>query len=145
MASGESVSPGYFLRSCLASTIFILLTFPAVLLGAYQSRFDRDLGHPGWCRTDPAAFILTGLYVRRANGEFDSPEPGNPPRGAAMIARLLCRARPPGFRSGPSADALTGDVQRQPPNVSAIVMFCRLRRRDLCITYWAFKRKLLGG
>ena len=47
--------------------------FPAAAAGrAYQSRFVRDLGYPDGYRTDPAAFILTGLYVRRANGEFDS-------------------------------------------------------------------------
>ena len=53
--------------------IFILLiAFQPQLGRAYQSRFVRDLGHPDGCRTDRCAFILTGLYVRRANGEFDS-------------------------------------------------------------------------
>ena len=39
-----------------------------------------------------------------------------------------------------AADALTGDVQRQPLNVSAIVMFVAFVGATLCITYWASKR-----
>ncbi|WP_371234133.1 cation acetate symporter [Pseudomonas sp. QE6] len=38
------------------------------------------------------------------------------------------------------ADALTGEVQRQPLNVSAIVMFVAFVGLTLCITYWASKR-----
>ncbi|MCP8467804.1 cation acetate symporter [Pseudomonas sp. ZM23] len=38
------------------------------------------------------------------------------------------------------ADALTGEVQRQPLNISAIVMFVAFVGLTLCITYWASKR-----
>lgn len=38
------------------------------------------------------------------------------------------------------ADALTGDVQRQPLNIQAIVMFLLFVGGTLCITYWASKR-----
>lgn len=39
-----------------------------------------------------------------------------------------------------AADALTGEVQRQPLNVSAIVMFLLFVAATLAITYWASKR-----
>ncbi|WP_438280971.1 cation acetate symporter [Pseudomonas alabamensis] len=39
-----------------------------------------------------------------------------------------------------AADALTGEVQKQPLNVSAIVMFLAFVGFTLCITYWASKR-----
>ena len=39
-----------------------------------------------------------------------------------------------------AADALTGEVQRQPLNVSAIVMFVVFVAATLFITYWASKR-----
>ncbi|MGL6152406.1 MAG: sodium:solute symporter family transporter, partial [Aeromonas sobria] len=39
-----------------------------------------------------------------------------------------------------AADALTGEVQRQPLNVPAIVMFIIFVAATLCITYWASKR-----
>lgn len=39
-----------------------------------------------------------------------------------------------------AADALTGEVQRQPLNVSAIVMFVAFVAATLFITYWASKR-----
>lgn len=39
-----------------------------------------------------------------------------------------------------AAGAIEGDVQRQPVNVSAIVMFVAFVGFTLCITYWASKR-----
>ena len=39
-----------------------------------------------------------------------------------------------------AADAITGDVQRQPINISAIVMFLVFVGATLVITYWASKR-----
>ncbi len=39
-----------------------------------------------------------------------------------------------------AADALTGEVQRQPLNISAIVMFVVFVTATLFITYWASKR-----
>lgn len=39
-----------------------------------------------------------------------------------------------------AADALTGEVQRQPLNISAIVMFVAFVAATLFITYWASKR-----
>jgi len=39
-----------------------------------------------------------------------------------------------------AADALTGEVHKQPLNVSAIVMFVAFVGATLCITYWASKR-----
>ncbi|TXH97626.1 MAG: cation/acetate symporter ActP, partial [Pseudomonas sp.] len=58
-----------------------------------------------------------------------------------MIARLLAAialtmAAPALWAAG----ALEGEVQRQPLNVSAIVMFVAFVGFTLCITYWASKR-----
>ena len=39
-----------------------------------------------------------------------------------------------------AAEALTGEVQKQPLNVSAIIMFVLFVGATLCITYWASKR-----
>ena len=39
-----------------------------------------------------------------------------------------------------AADALTGEVQKQPLNVAAIIMFVVFVGATLCITYWASKR-----
>ncbi len=58
-----------------------------------------------------------------------------------MIARLLATLGL--FAFAPAlwaAEALTGDVQRQPMNVSAIVMFVAFVGATLFITYWASKR-----
>ncbi|SDH94362.1 cation acetate symporter [Pseudomonas panipatensis] len=57
-----------------------------------------------------------------------------------MIARLLAALGLAAFAPALWADALTGDVQRQPLNVSAIVMFVGFVGLTLCITYWASKR-----
>ncbi len=57
-----------------------------------------------------------------------------------MIARLLAALGLAAFAPALWADALTGDVQRQPLNVSAIVMFVAFVGATLCITYWASKR-----
>src|SRR3989338_188946 len=58
-----------------------------------------------------------------------------------MIARLLSLFSlmlvAPALWAG---EALTGEVQRQPLNVSAIVMFVAFVGATLCITYWASKR-----
>lgn len=53
-----------------------------------------------------------------------------------MIARLLAALGLAAFAPALWADALTGDVQRQPLNVSAIVMFVAFVGATLCITYW---------
>ncbi|WP_172152706.1 MULTISPECIES: cation acetate symporter [Pseudomonas] len=58
-----------------------------------------------------------------------------------MIARLLATLGL--FAFAPAlwaAEALTGAVQRQPLNVSAVVMFLVFVGATLCITYWASKR-----
>ncbi len=57
-----------------------------------------------------------------------------------MIARLLAALGLAAFAPALWADSLTGDVQRQPLNVSAIVMFVAFVGATLCITYWASKR-----
>lgn len=57
-----------------------------------------------------------------------------------MIARLLAALGLAAFAPALWADALTGDVQRQPINVSAIAMFVIFVGLTLCITYWASKR-----
>ncbi|MBT9532328.1 MAG: cation acetate symporter [Pseudomonas sp.] len=58
-----------------------------------------------------------------------------------MIARLLTALALSAF--APllwAGEALTGEVQRQPVNVSAIVMFVAFVGATLCITYWASKK-----
>lgn len=39
-----------------------------------------------------------------------------------------------------AADALTGEVHKQPLNIPAILMFVAFVGATLCITYWASKR-----
>jgi cation/acetate symporter len=58
-----------------------------------------------------------------------------------MIARLLTALGLSAF--APllwAGEALTGEVQRQPVNMSAIVMFVAFVGATLCITYWASKK-----
>ncbi|MED5607992.1 MULTISPECIES: cation acetate symporter [Pseudomonas] len=57
-----------------------------------------------------------------------------------MIARLFAALGLAAFAPALWADALTGDVQRQPINIPAIVMFVAFVGFTLCITYWASKR-----
>lgn len=52
------------------------------------------------------------------------------------LGLALATATPAVFAAG----ALTGDVQKQPVNVSAIVMFCIFVALTLGITYWAARR-----
>ncbi|MFJ2331705.1 cation acetate symporter [Pseudomonas helleri] len=58
-----------------------------------------------------------------------------------MIRRLLATLGIAALSQGVwAADALTGEVQKQPLNVSAIIMFLAFVGATLCITYWASKR-----
>ncbi|WP_332726436.1 cation acetate symporter [Pseudomonas sp. ESBL9] len=58
-----------------------------------------------------------------------------------MIRRLLATLGLAALSSGVWAgEALTGEVQKQPLNVSAIIMFVVFVGATLCITYWASKR-----
>src|SRR5690606_8678977 len=92
-------------------------------------------GHhrPGF-RTD---WHLRAARQRRVR----SPESGNPQRGAAMIARLLAAAAL--FAASPlllAGEALTGEVQKQPTNWTAIIMFVVFIVFTMGITKWASKR-----
>lgn len=58
-----------------------------------------------------------------------------------MIRRLMALLSIAAFAPGAwAAEALTGEVQKQPLNVSAILMFVAFVGFTLCITYWASKR-----
>ncbi len=58
-----------------------------------------------------------------------------------MIGRLLAALGIAAFAPAVwAADALTGAVQKQPLNISAIIMFVVFVGATLCITYWASKR-----
>ncbi len=58
-----------------------------------------------------------------------------------MIARILAACGLLAFtQAGWAADAISGAVQRQPINVSAIVMFVAFVGATLFITYWASKK-----
>src|SRR3990167_7819310 len=58
-----------------------------------------------------------------------------------MIARILAACGLLAFtQAGWAADAISGAVQRQPINVSAIVMFVAFLGATLFITYWASKK-----
>ena len=58
-----------------------------------------------------------------------------------MIRRLMALLSIAAFAPGAWAgEALTGEVQKQPLNVSAILMFVAFVGLTLCITYWASKR-----
>lgn len=58
-------------------------------------------------------------------------------RHAKALAVLACGAFAPAVWA---ADALTGEVHKQPLNVSAIAMFVAFVAFTLGITYWASKR-----
>lgn len=58
-----------------------------------------------------------------------------------MIRRVLATLAIGAFAPAVwAADALTGEVQKQPLNVAAIVMFVAFVGLTLCITYWASKK-----
>ncbi|KAA0969175.1 cation acetate symporter [Pseudomonas sp. ANT_H12B] len=58
-----------------------------------------------------------------------------------MIRRLMALLSIAAFAPGAwAAEALTGEVHKQPLNVSAILMFVAFVGLTLCITYWASKR-----
>ncbi|MDI3353916.1 cation acetate symporter [Pseudomonas sp. UYIF39] len=58
-----------------------------------------------------------------------------------MIRRLMALLSIAAFAPGVwASEALTGEVQKQPLNVSAILMFVAFVGLTLCITYWASKR-----
>ncbi|MEO8647097.1 cation acetate symporter [Pseudomonas sp.] len=58
-----------------------------------------------------------------------------------MIRRLMALLSIAAFAPGAwASEALTGEVQKQPLNVSAILMFVAFVGLTLCITYWASKR-----
>ncbi|WP_202210433.1 cation acetate symporter [Pseudomonas paraversuta] len=58
-----------------------------------------------------------------------------------MIGRLLATLGVAALAPGAwAAEALTGEVQKQPLNISAIIMFVLFVGATLCITYWASKR-----
>ncbi len=58
-------------------------------------------------------------------------------RHCKTLAVLACGAFAPAVWA---ADALTGEVQKQPLNVAAIAMFVAFVAFTLGITYWASKR-----
>jgi hypothetical protein len=92
--------------------------------------------------------VPTGIYVRRANAEFDALNqeivegPGSLiplwRRGALALGLLE-----PDFTA--AADAVAAEVQRQPLNVAAIVMFLIFVVAALGITYWAARRTKSKG
>jgi len=58
-----------------------------------------------------------------------------------MIRRVLATLAIGAFAPAVwAADALTGEVQKQPLNVAAIIMFVAFVGLTLCITYWASKK-----
>lgn len=86
------------------------------------------------------SFILTGIYVWRANGEFDRLTK-SVLNEVSMIKRVLTALAATLLPLGAhAADAITGAVQRQPTNWQAIVMFLIFVALTLYITYWASKR-----
>src|SRR5690606_19128377 len=86
--------------------------------------------------------LRTDWHLRAARQRrVRSPESGNPQRGAAMIARLLAAAAL--FAASPlllAGEALTGEVQKQPTNWTAIIMFVVFIVFTMGITKWASKR-----
>ncbi len=55
----------------LYSGFILLIAYGPQVLGTKISRIIRSLGYPVGVGLIVSAFILTGIYVRRANGEFD--------------------------------------------------------------------------
>jgi cation/acetate symporter len=91
-------------------------------------------------------WLLTALYVRRANREFDAltteivreaavepPVPARRVMGALVLLSLPALAQ----AAGP---AMEGAAQKQPLNVHAILMFMVFVALTMGITYWASRR-----
>ncbi|HGV1193795.1 TPA: cation/acetate symporter ActP [Escherichia coli] len=77
------------------------------------------------------SFVLTGIYIWRANGEFDR-------LNNEVLHEVQAAATLP-FAAN-AADAISGAVERQPTNWQAIIMFLIFVVFTLGITYWASKR-----
>lgn len=126
--------------------IFILLiAFQPQLLGARISP-DSSVtwGIPMGVGLILAAFILTGLYVRRANGEFDSLNQ-EILKEAQHDRSSPCRARPCGLRSGPLGRR--ADRRRAAPAAERLGHrhVRRLRRRDPLHHLLGIQAQPLGG
>ena len=93
-------------------------------------------------------WLLTALYVRRANREFDrlnaeilKEASGAPtgPKGAAAIVTGIGLLFLPGLARA-AGPAMEGSAQKQPLNVHAILMFLVFVALTMGITYWASRR-----
>ena len=76
------------------------------------------------------SFVLTGVYVWRANGEFDRLNKSSSARGKSIMKRVLTALAATLPFAAHAADAITGEVQRQPTNWQAIIMFLIFVRAD---------------
>lgn len=85
------------------------------------------------------SFVLTGIYIWRANGEFDrlNNEVLHEVQHHERVLTALAATLP--FAAN-AADAISGAVERQPTNWQAIIMFLIFVVFTLGITYWASKR-----
>jgi cation/acetate symporter len=89
-------------------------------------------------------WLLTALYVRRANSEFDAltqqvvDEATRDAGGLKKAMGALLLLALPALAS--AAGALEGQAQKQPLNVHAIAMFCVFVAMTMGITYWAASR-----
>src|SRR5471032_1641415 len=109
--------------------------------GQAQPRFLDYLGNSDRGRADCVG-LHSYRHLRTARQRrIRRPEQCDSQGGCAMIRRLLAVGGASIFAPAVwAADALTGEVHKQPLNIAAILMFVAFVGATLCITYWASKR-----
>ena len=131
----------------LYSGFILLIAYGPHILGAKISpESSITWGIPIGVGLILSAFILTGNLRTTRQWRIRRPEQCDSQGGSAMIRRLMALLSIAAFAPGAwAADALTGEVQKQPLNVSAILMFVAFVALTLCITYWALQEQQVGG
>ena len=126
--------------------LMVVVAFqPSLLHTPLAAGMVTTVGWPIGAAVIIVSWLLTGLYVRRANSEFEALN--------EKILRKFRAMKPPTFKAAtgalfialPAAAALAapaveGETAKQPLNVTAIAMFFVFVLATFCITYWAAKR-----
>ncbi len=127
----------------LYSGFILLIAYGPQVLGAEtQPRFFDYLGYTDWRRADCLGLCPDRHLRTTRQRRIRRPEQCDSQGGSAMIRRLMAvfEHSQPSHPLSWAAEALTGEVHKQPLNVPAILMFVAFVGATLCITYWASKR-----
>ena len=124
----------------------LVIAFAPKVLGTPIGGGVMTVGIPVGLFVIGSAFVLTGIYVRRANSEFEFDDPSNQGKGDVMRARSIVLAAAglialaAGATECPAASAIEGGGREQALNIPAIVMFLIFVAMTLGITKWAASR-----